>query len=281
MTEIGTTSGPGESDDAVARRVAIEAAALLVQVRAEHPPIDGLDRAGRRELGDRGDERANRLILDRLAEVRPDDAVLSEEAFDDVSRVDRDRVWIVDPLDGTAEFRAGRDEFAVHIALWVATANGGGIAAATIALPDRDTVRSMSDPVAALPELDLDGEIRFVVSRSHLPRGTELILERVGRLLTERGHADARIVTYNVGSVGAKVDEVMAGRAASYLFTGGLKEWDAAAPFAVAEHAGFVVNSVAGDGFVYNRFSPVVGSGYVVHPDLAAVVAEAVVGSGL
>ena len=51
--------------------------------------------------------------------ARPDDAVLSEEATDDLSRVQAARVWIVDPVDGTHEFSMpGRTDWAVHIALW-------------------------------------------------------------------------------------------------------------------------------------------------------------------
>ena len=281
MTDNDRAPRAGESDDAVARRIAIEAAELLVEVRAASQPIEHLDLGERRSLGDRGDEQANRLILERLAEVRPGDAVLSEEAPDDLIRVERSRVWIVDPLDGTAEYRAGRDEFAVHIALWESDARGPRLTAATIALPDRHTVRSTGDVAPVMPPLSLDDDIRLVVSRSHVPRGTDRIIERLTQLLRHRGHVNVSVTTYPVGSVGAKVDEVMAGRAAAYLFSGGLKEWDAAAPFAVAEHAGFVVRAVTGSGFDYNRPSPVVGSGFVAHPELAELLTESVVGSGL
>ena len=88
----------GLTDAALAAEVAAEAGELLLAVREEVGFDDPYD------LGDAGDNRANVLILDRLARDRPGDAVLSEEAVDDLSRVHSDRVWIVDPVDGTREF---------------------------------------------------------------------------------------------------------------------------------------------------------------------------------
>ncbi|MGZ5395013.1 MAG: inositol monophosphatase family protein, partial [Mycobacterium sp.] len=101
------------TDAALAAEVAKDAGELLLAVREEIGFYDPYD------LGDAGDRRANTLILDRLRDGRPDDAVLSEEATDDLSRVQADRVWIVDPVDGTHEFSMpGRTDWAVHVALW-------------------------------------------------------------------------------------------------------------------------------------------------------------------
>ena len=286
MTDIDSSLA-ALSDDELSRTVAIEAADLLMVVRAEFPDAAGLDAATARALGDEGDLRANNLIIARLKAARPDDAILSEESFDDGARVARPRVWIVDPLDGTAEFRTGRDEFAVHIALWERTDGEAGpgaeavLRASTIALPDRQTVRSTGDDQTAPVALDLDGRVVLVISRNHLPRGMETIMERLGELLVEAGHPDATVEISQVGSVGAKVDEVLLGRAAAYVFSGGLKEWDAAAPFAVAAQCGYVVSQVDGTPFEYNRLSPIVGSGFVAHPHLAGMLAEAVAHSGL
>src|SRR5260370_40763376 len=66
-------------------------------------------------LGSRGAVAANRCLLDLLAAEHGADAVLSEESTDDRRRLDADRVWIVDPLDGTREFtEPGRTDWAVH-----------------------------------------------------------------------------------------------------------------------------------------------------------------------
>ena len=76
-------------------------------------------------LGDAGDFHANELLLRRLRAERPGDAVLSEEAHDDLVRLTSERVWIIDPVDGTREFSTpGRDDWAVHIALWQRPTDG-------------------------------------------------------------------------------------------------------------------------------------------------------------
>ena len=96
----------------------------LLEVRQE-----GL--AGR-ELKDAGDAAAHELLMALLAEHRPDDTVLSEEGKDDKVRLSRDRVWIVDPLDGTREFsEPPRDDWAVHVALW----QRGDLVAGAVAQP--------------------------------------------------------------------------------------------------------------------------------------------------
>ena len=77
-------------DHQVAAALAQEAGALLLDIR---------DRGGAE-----GDRQSNELLLRRLAEQRPEDAVLSEESTDDHVRLERARVWIVDPLDGTREY---------------------------------------------------------------------------------------------------------------------------------------------------------------------------------
>src|SRR4051812_49953286 len=93
------------------------------------------DPTGLRKAGDRN---SNELLIAALAEERPNDAVLSEESADDRSRLDADRVWIVDPLDGTHEYgEEGRTDWAVHVALWERSASSGvfGLTAGAVALP--------------------------------------------------------------------------------------------------------------------------------------------------
>ena len=106
------TSAPDRRDDhTLAAWLAEEAGRRLLEVREE-----GLTG---RDLKDAGDRAAHELLMELLAEHRPGDIVLSEEGKDDRRRLDADRVWIVDPLDGTREFsEPPRDDWAVHVALW-------------------------------------------------------------------------------------------------------------------------------------------------------------------
>lgn len=264
-----------ETDAQLARRIAVEAGELLMRLRRAAQPL--IDDAARKQLGHEGDVLANDLLLAHLAAQRPDDAVLSEESIDDPVRVGQSRVWIVDPLDGTAEYRTDRDEFAVHVAIW----HDGHLVDGCIALPDRDTVRCTDDPVVGPPPLDLREPITIVVSRSHVPRGFDVICERLIALLADAGYPNAQVRELPIGSVGAKVDEVMRGNAAAYVFSGGLAEWDIAAPFVVAQRQGYVALLADGSEYQYNQVNPRVGSGFVAHPELAPLLAEAVRGSGL
>ena len=71
------------------------------------------------DLKDAGDAMAQEFLMSQLREHRPNDAVLSEEAVDNTARLSADRVWIIDPLDGTQEFsEPERQDWAVHVALW-------------------------------------------------------------------------------------------------------------------------------------------------------------------
>ena len=131
------------SDAAISRDVAQDAGQLLLQIRqdfiAEHGPIADKEKANK--LRDRADAASNDLILDFLSSARPQDAVLSEEAKDDPSRLDSERVWIVDPLDGTWEYGQNRADFAVHVALWAV----GELHACTVDLPAQGITRSVLD----------------------------------------------------------------------------------------------------------------------------------------
>ena len=106
--------------------MATEAGKLLLEVREE------LAEASQDERKAAGDKRSHDFLMAALAAERPGDAVLSEEGADDPIRLSADRVWIVDPLDGTREFsELGRDDWAVHVALW----QSGELIAGAVALP--------------------------------------------------------------------------------------------------------------------------------------------------
>src|ERR1700676_3606629 len=114
------------TDHDVAARLATAAGRLLLDVRTE------LADASQAERKAAGDKRSHDFLMEALAAERPNDAVLSEEGIDDPARLAADRVWIVDPLDGTREFsEAGRTDWAVHVALW----QSGEIVAGAVALP--------------------------------------------------------------------------------------------------------------------------------------------------
>jgi 3'(2'), 5'-bisphosphate nucleotidase len=145
------------ADARLAASVAGQAGALLVEMRV----TSGLTG---KDLGKRGDAHSNAFLLHELARARPGDAVLSEESLDSPERLSANRVWIIDPLDGTREYgMPGRDDWAVHVALWE---HGAGITAAAVAQPSRNTVyASDSAPLTSRA----GSPLRILVSDSRPP----------------------------------------------------------------------------------------------------------------
>ncbi|ULE32191.1 3'(2'),5'-bisphosphate nucleotidase CysQ [Mycobacterium sp. IDR2000157661] len=246
------------TDAALAAEVAAEAGELLLKVREEVGFYDPYD------LGDAGDFRANRLILERLREHRPDDAVLSEEAADDVSRVNADRVWIVDPVDGTWEYSLpGRPDWAVHIALWQRDGSPNGrITDAAVALPAHGEVYR-TDTVTAPPPR-VEGPILITASANRPPPVLWWLRERM----------DIRLV--RIGSAGAKAMAVVRGDVDAYLHAGGQWEWDSAAPAGVVQAAGLHASRLDGSELVYNRRDPYLPDLLMCRPELKEALLEAI-----
>ncbi len=249
------TSDP---DAALAADVAGQVGRRLLALRADPPPGGA---AALRAAGDRMADLVAHELLDRCA---PADAVLSEESPDSAARLDAARVWIVDPLDGTREFGVpGRTDWAVHVALWDAAA--GDLVAGAVALPADGGVLDSTTVPPAPPRTGR--RARVVVSRSRPPA----VAAAVARAL------DADLVP--LGSAGAKVAAVVRGTAEAYVETGGLHEWDTAAPVAVARAAGLVAVHPDGSPLVWNRADPAQPGLVVCRPEVLAAVLSAVAGT--
>ncbi|MCW2688343.1 MAG: 3-phosphoadenosine 5-phosphosulfate 3-phosphatase [Mycobacterium sp.] len=254
------------TDAALAAELAHDAGELLLTVRDEVGFYDPYD------LGDAGDKRANVLILDRLKVERPDDAVLSEEAVDDLARLRSGRVWIVDPLDGTREFSSpGRDDWAVHVALWQRShpeqpGPDGGITDAAVSLPARREVYR-SDTVKAPPP-KRPGPIRITASSSRPPAVLWRLRDRLD------------IETVRIGSAGAKAMAVVRGDVDAYVHAGGQWEWDSAAPAGVVQAAGLHATRLDGSPLRYNRRDPYLPDLLMCRPELADVLLGAIRGTG-
>ena len=247
-------------DVALARDLALRAGALLLDLRAGACGANAMDA---RALGDAGDAQANALLLAALAQARPSDAVLSEESVDDLQRLHAHRVWIIDPLDGTREFREGRDDWAVHVALVA----DGRVLAAAVSQPARDDAFDTA-PVASgtpLPPPVAASARRIVISRSRPPRCAQAVADALGATL------------WQVGSAGAKALNVVRGEALAYVHEGGMNEWDAAAPVGVALAHGLHVSDLHGEAIVFNQRDVVLHGGLVIcRKEIASTLLDAV-----
>jgi 3'(2'), 5'-bisphosphate nucleotidase len=238
----------GDTDHEVAARLATEAGQLLLAVREELADATAADRKTA------GDKRSHDYLMEALARERPDDAVLSEEGVDDPVRLSAQRVWIVDPLDGTREFsELGRPDWAVHVALW----QSGALVAGAVALPAQGVTLATPDPS---PPPAHSGEPRIVVSRTRPPAVALQVRDQLNGTLVE------------MGSAGAKVAAVIRGLADIYVHAGGQYEWDSAAPVAVACAAGLHTSRIDGSPLEYNRADPLLPDLVVCRPEYADAV---------
>lgn len=202
-----------------------------------------------RALGDAGDDLAQNWIARVLAQHRPEDGVLSEEAADDQSRLSKERVWIIDPLDGTKEFAGGRQDWAVHIAL---VENGTPINAA-VALPDLGVVFTSTESKAVQGPLAR----KIVVSRNRAPKVAQFVADSMNFDLLP------------MGSAGAKAMHVLLGDADAYIHAGGQYEWDSAAPVGVAKAAGLHCSRLNGNTLTYNNKDTYMPDLLICRPELA------------
>ncbi|MBS9533014.1 3'(2'),5'-bisphosphate nucleotidase CysQ [Mycobacterium sp. M1] len=249
------------TDAALAAELAADAGQLLLAVRDEV----GFDQPWR--LGDIGDQMANDRILKRLKEVRPDDAVLSEESPDNLIRLRSDRVWIIDPLDGTREFTTrGRDDWAVHIALWQRDGDGPGVITdAAVGLPAYGNVVYRTDTVAErAPLTGALQTIRVAVSANRMPA------------LLRRLRPTVPIEPVPMGSAGAKAMAVVRGDVDAYLHAGGQWEWDSAAPAGVVLAAGLHASRLDGSPLRYNRPDPYLPDLLMCRHEVAPILLDAI-----
>jgi len=217
------------TDAQLAAHLAEVAGRILIEVRTS-AMFEG------KALGSAGDATANEFLCHAIRAARGDDGLLSEEEKDSTERLGKERVWIVDPVDGTREYGEQRSDWAVHVGLSI----GGEAKVGAVALPglgsgmvlrsDRPTPLG---PAAARP--------RFLVSRSRPAREAEEVCAGMGGELVP------------MGSAGAKAMAVVRGDAEIYLHSGGQYEWDSCAPVAVAVAHGLHCSRIDGSPIRYNK----------------------------
>ena len=197
------------------------------------------------------DRECNAFLTSGLRRAFPDDGILSEEELDTADRLTKDRVWIIDPLDGTKEFVTGLPEFVIMVGLAVAGKPSLGI----VLQPTSGLVylgvpgtgawvhRDGCTVPARVGSRDEPSAMRAAVSRSHLTPLMESCLDDIG-------FADRT----RIGSAGLKGGLVAEGRADCWFHASiGLKEWDTCAPHAILEAAGAAVTDCRGRERRYNQ----------------------------
>lgn len=212
---------------------------------------------------------ANHVLQETLLGAFPESGWLSEESSDDGERLQREWVWIVDPLDGTVEFIRGIDEFAVSVALVqgstpvVAVTYNPATGCMTHCRRGSGTFRN-GRPVRVSDRAELDGAT-VVASRSE----------------TRRGLFDSFEDTLEIkptGSIAHKLAEVAGGRADLTVSLAPKNEWDVCAGVLLAEEAGAKVTDLDGRPFVFNQpdtlRNGVIAANPSLYPELFRLMTE-------
>ncbi len=218
----------------IARKLALNAGEILMAYYQREIPVDW------KSPGDpvtAADREASELIVNGLKSQFPLHSVLSEEAPDDPARLQNRHVWMIDPMDGTREFIAHRDEFAVQIGL---VENGEPILG-VVYQPTTKKLYYAARGLGAFLETDGAGAMPLRVSPEHI--AARLIIAE------SRSHPSARVsairerlrITKSIwtGSVGLKIGLVCEGKAHLYVHTGHRTHlWDTCGPEAILREAG-------------------------------------------
>ena len=214
------------------------------------------------------DLEADALLRDRLMSARPGYGWLSEESVDRPERLDRDRVWIVDPIDGTRSYVAGYREFAVSVAL----ASSGEPVVGVIYNPARAHVvwATAGGGAWSLEPWDDDpGDPLRLGLAAGDGAATTLLASRSERSRGEFEPFEAAWTIREVGSTAWKLAGAAMGRGA-YISRGPKSEWDVAAGALIVAEAGGVVTDLEGRAIGLNRPEPYVHGVVAGRPDVHA-----------
>jgi 3'(2'), 5'-bisphosphate nucleotidase len=209
----------------------------------------------------KADLTSDRVLRSFIHKSFPNHAILSEETTDDLSRLDNDYVWIIDPLDGTKDFVGRDDEFSVNVALSYKKEIILGVILVPItgeifyAMKGHGSHVILNDKVKRIYVSSRTNDLTMVRSRYHFKEEEKLLIEKNKDLIT------------NVVTIGSaiKACRIAEGKAEiSYRSSPGTKEWDIAASQIILEEAGGYLLKPDGSKYLYNRINVNNLEGYVM-----------------
>ena len=195
------------------------------------------------------DHRSNQIILDTLLGAFPNDGWLSEETQDNADRLKKNRVWIVDPLDGTKEFIGRVPEFAVSIGLSVEGEPVVGViynpATGELYCAGKGQGATVNDqPIKVSAQANLSQAI-VLASRSESKRG-------------EWKPYEGQFVIQQSGGMAHKMSQVACGKADASFSLTPKNEWDFCAGTIIIQEAGGSATLPNGNPLLFNKLDPLV-----------------------
>lgn len=261
------------NDQELAEYLAFETGQVIANLAAEK-----FNELNPLELGDAGDLAGHEFLMHQFAKHRPLDHVLSEEGEDNVGRLNADRVWIVDPLDGTSHYSKLEPDYAVHIALWERSANTPfKLTASSVSVPAKELVIGLNPkPNLSAQQVrtdlvnDSNQPVRILVSATRPPAELDDYCQLLINKFPQRG--EPKLIA--MGSVGAKLAEIISGNADLYINTGGFYDWDIAAPAAIAVAHGLKVCDITGAELKFNQADVFVPNAIIGRPEFVAAITK-------
>jgi myo-inositol-1(or 4)-monophosphatase len=198
------------------------------------------------------DIRVNDLLENRLRSATPDYGWLSEESADDAARLGKHLVWIVDPIDGTRGYLAGREDWCVSVAL---VEDASPVLAAVFAPASDEFFFAARGQGATRNNVPV-----------HATPGTELDFSRIAgpKPLVERLNRSSHeiILHPRIGSLALRLCRVAQGSLDAAFAGGQSRDWDLAAANLIVQEANGSMTALSGDTILYNR--PEVAHGVLV-----------------
>ena len=220
-----------------------------VDMKKENEPVTQADRA------------SNEFITSQLLQNFPEDGILAEESKDNLTRLSKRRVWLVDPMDGTREFIDKIGEFSIMVGL----VEDGHPILGVVYQPTTGILYSAAQKLGSfiskngeqrrlrVSELISIPEMTMVVSRSH----RAAIVDKMKNALGLRKEVSS-------GSVGLKVGLMVENKCDLYLHPNSkTKEWDTCAPEIILQEAGGQITDCWGEGLRYNKQNVYNDKGFV------------------
>ena len=219
--------------------------------KADHTPVSEADMA------------VDAALKELLLSARPDDGWLSEETADDLSRLEKSRVWVLDPVDGTRGFLQGDPNWCVSLALVV---DGRPVIGVINAPALGRTWRAAKGRGAYL-----DGAPARVSGREELT-GAHVIGPRYIHDPARWGRPWPKVSITRLPSLALRLARVASGDADAMAAPGYKREWDVAAGDIIVREAGGVVTDAGGERCVYNsedtRIFGVAAAGEKLHAQI-------------
>jgi len=259
----------------IARTVAMEAAALVASFKGR--PLGVEHKAGGEPVS-LADLESSELIVRRLAKSFPDDAILSEEVPDEPSRLEKSRVWMIDPIDGTSDFLRGEPGYVVMIGLCIE----GRPTVGAVAQPVSGNVWMGALGVGAWKQDPHGNRKALRISQVTDPKNIRLVSSKSHRSDYYERFRRALGITDEIalGSVGLKVALVSEGTRDLYVYPGSqTKIWDSCGPEAILTAAGGKMTDSDGNTLCYTNLSlhnprGLVASNGLVHAQALEAVAN-------